>query len=512
MNKYVLAMVALGFLGFHGFQRLKQSYQLPFDSAESEVAKNLVNKGALNKETENDRIEIFYYLSVDRFADGEKSNNASVQVKNPVGFHGGDLKGVINNFDYIKSLGVTSLLLDSLTKQREKSLLVKGPDGGTYNHFAFSGQFQESVSFMDPRYGTKEELLHLISLARSNNIKTFMVMDLKFLMFNSPLSQERPSLFLPKDSPTCSSEAENLGRCSYVGRRAFDFNNPEAIDYALNVVKNDWARLGLNGVFLKRSSFIEEKFISTLRKRLQDEIDKDFKVVSLDHRPERKSASEYIYHSEFPTRVENFINGEDDTNSFISYVSNSFSNNSTLDLAPLKSERVPSLTYLFGNDLRINSTNLGLILALGAGPIINFGEEVGKNEQGMPRYKTDFPWGDKQVPPGADGPQDKWLLGEFKRLISLRKNRPSLFKGSMTPLSGDFPDKTFCFSLQAVGSINSLSCFNYSGAPKTISLEAPAKWKSKTTLKDYFNNKEIKLDSQSLSIHIQGYGAAILAP
>ena len=505
-------MVVLGFLGFHGFQKLRESYQFPLAGRKSEASKTLSNN-RLTEEAGEDQAEIFYYLSVDRFADGDKSNNASVQPTNPVGFHGGDLKGLIENFNYIKSLGVTSVLLDSLTKQRMKSLRVKGPEGQIYDHFGFSGQFQESLSLMDPRYGTKEDLVDLIRLAKKNNIKTFMVMDLKFMMFNSPITEERSSLFLPKNTPTCSFGKVVRGQCALVGRRTFNFNNPEAVNFALNVVKNEWARLGLNGIFLEKASLWDEKFISSLRTKLKETIGKDFKVVPLEHKPKSKTHSELIYHPEFPNRVKSLINGDEDANSFVSYLTNDFSTNSTLDLAPLKDEKGPSLPYLFSDDLRINTTNLGLILALGAGPIINFGEEVGKNEQGMPSYKTDFPWGAKPVSPGAGLSQDKWLLDEFKRLISLRKNRPSLFKGSVTPVSGKFPDKIFCISLKEAGAVSSLSCFNYSGVSRGITLEMPSNWASKNKgLKDYFNNKQIKIESRSFSVHLQGYGAAIIAP
>ena len=55
---------------------------------------------------------------IDRFADGDRSNNAPADApseandrENPRGFHGGDLRGIINKLPYLKDLGVTALWL-----------------------------------------------------------------------------------------------------------------------------------------------------------------------------------------------------------------------------------------------------------------------------------------------------------------------------------------------------------------------------------------------------------------
>ena len=62
--------------------------------------------------------DIIYLIMTDRFADGDPSNNAPKDSppeandrNNPRGFHGGDLRGVINQLPYLKDLGVTALWL-----------------------------------------------------------------------------------------------------------------------------------------------------------------------------------------------------------------------------------------------------------------------------------------------------------------------------------------------------------------------------------------------------------------
>ena len=62
--------------------------------------------------------DVIYLIMIDRFADGDPSNNAPQDSppeandhNNPRGFHGGDLRGIINQLPYLKDLGVTTLWL-----------------------------------------------------------------------------------------------------------------------------------------------------------------------------------------------------------------------------------------------------------------------------------------------------------------------------------------------------------------------------------------------------------------
>ena len=62
--------------------------------------------------------DVIYLIMTDRFADGDPSNNAPKDSpaeandrNNPRGFHGGDLRGVINHLPYLKDLGITAIWL-----------------------------------------------------------------------------------------------------------------------------------------------------------------------------------------------------------------------------------------------------------------------------------------------------------------------------------------------------------------------------------------------------------------
>lgn len=55
--------------------------------------------------------DVIYLIMIDRFANGDPSNDAPNDLKNPRAYHGGDLRGIIDRLPYLKELGVTALWL-----------------------------------------------------------------------------------------------------------------------------------------------------------------------------------------------------------------------------------------------------------------------------------------------------------------------------------------------------------------------------------------------------------------
>ncbi|HKG77883.1 MAG TPA: alpha-amylase family glycosyl hydrolase, partial [Pyrinomonadaceae bacterium] len=61
--------------------------------------------------------DVMYLIMIDRFADGDPSNNDPLQSRglydraNKFYYHGGDLQGVIDRLPYLKELGVTAIWL-----------------------------------------------------------------------------------------------------------------------------------------------------------------------------------------------------------------------------------------------------------------------------------------------------------------------------------------------------------------------------------------------------------------
>jgi glycosidase len=55
--------------------------------------------------------DVIYLIMIDRFANGDRSNDAGDDLQNARAYHGGDLRGIIDRLPYLKELGVTALWL-----------------------------------------------------------------------------------------------------------------------------------------------------------------------------------------------------------------------------------------------------------------------------------------------------------------------------------------------------------------------------------------------------------------
>ncbi|MEI2663538.1 alpha-amylase family glycosyl hydrolase [Rossellomorea sp. LJF3] len=67
--------------------------------------------GAVEKEERKWQDETIYFLMVDRFNDGDTSNDKDVNSKDPKAYQGGDFQGIIDKLDYIKDMGFTAIWL-----------------------------------------------------------------------------------------------------------------------------------------------------------------------------------------------------------------------------------------------------------------------------------------------------------------------------------------------------------------------------------------------------------------
>lgn len=111
--------------------------------------------------------DVLYLITPDRFANGDPSNDnieGAVSNRERSGSrHGGDLRGIINNLDYLQDLGITTIWLNPVQKN--------GPN--TYHGYAIT-DFYET----DPRYGSNKEYIEMIDKAHTRGMK--VVMDMIF--------------------------------------------------------------------------------------------------------------------------------------------------------------------------------------------------------------------------------------------------------------------------------------------------------------------------------------------
>jgi glycosidase len=123
------------------------------------------------------RGEIIYLLLPDRFNDGDPSNNTGgmqsddpeetgFNPANPDFFHGGDLQGITAKLDYLRDLGVTSIWMTPIFRNRT----VQKYDGSARSKAGYHGYWILDFTNVDPHFGTKRDLQRLVADAKQHGI------------------------------------------------------------------------------------------------------------------------------------------------------------------------------------------------------------------------------------------------------------------------------------------------------------------------------------------------------
>lgn len=113
--------------------------------------------------------DVIYLIMPDRFANGDETNDSvegMLEKANRAelyGRHGGDLKGIENNLDYLKDFGVTALWLNPVLENNQAR--------SSYHGYAISDFYK-----VDPRLGTNESFKALTKKTHDKGMK--MIMDM----------------------------------------------------------------------------------------------------------------------------------------------------------------------------------------------------------------------------------------------------------------------------------------------------------------------------------------------
>lgn len=174
------------------------------------------NPNSANRESYTSK-DVMYLIMPDRFANGDISNDSKPDLiekadrQNPNGRHGGDLRGIIKNLDYLQKLGVTTLWLTPVNQDNEKK-------------YSYHGYAQTDLYKIDGRYGTNEEYCELSRELKKRNMKLIQDYVTNHWGISHWLIQDLPT----KDWIHYFPEGENgFKRSNYHTTTQFDVNASE---------------------------------------------------------------------------------------------------------------------------------------------------------------------------------------------------------------------------------------------------------------------------------------------
>ena len=414
---------------------------------------------------------VFYQIFPDRFANGDRQNDpANVQPwgSPPTGrnFMGGDLRGIIQKFDYLLDLGINAIYLNPIFQSAS-------------NHRYSTIDYYK----IDPKLGGLQDFKALLEVAHHNGVRVildgvFNHCGRGFFAFVDLLENQQDSAYkdwyhvkeFPVEAYSPGEAREYLGWWKIKSLPKFNTSNPRVRSYLLDVARF-WIAQGADGWRLDVPNEIDDdEFWGEFRRAVKtinpeaylvgEVWEQDPRWVGEGHfdglmnYPVRKALLEVLSGSparmlipdtahglsaeearglspdelkmtHFAGKIESNLKAYPRENSFAMYV----------PLGSHDTER--ALTMLEGNVNKLKLAYLFLFAYPGA-PALYYGDEIGLLGGKDPACRGAFPWEAEQ-----------WNLElhtYVKRLISIRKNLPVLRRGEYRPVLADNRHRCFGFA------------------------------------------------------------------
>lgn len=177
------------------------------------------------KSTRTNRKDAIYFVMVDRFRNGDRTNDADADPKDPQAFHGGDLQGVIDGLDEIQGLGFTTVWLSPVFAMRTAKF---------EGHGAFHGYWVEDFSRVEPRFGDERLLRKLSDELHARGMKLLLDVVLNHVANDAPLVAARPDWFHHEGGITDWNDRRQLENGDVHGLPDLAQENPAVFEHLVS--------------------------------------------------------------------------------------------------------------------------------------------------------------------------------------------------------------------------------------------------------------------------------------
>jgi cyclomaltodextrinase len=448
---------------------------------------------------------VFYQIFPDRFRNGDPENDP-VNVK-PWGsaptiwaFQGGDLRGVIQKFDYLLDLGINAIYFNPIFQ-------------ATSNHrYNISDYFK-----IDNKLGHESDFLALLVVAHQNGVRVildgvFNHCGRGFFAFNDVLENNSHSPYIdwfhlnniPPDAYSPGDADDYQAWWKFKSLPKFNTRNPQVRDYIFKVARH-WIRLGTDGWRLDVPNEIDDEgFWEEFRKAVKEENPDAYLVGEIwDGDPRWVGEKSFDGLMNYPIReallglLNNSINSSDFSKKINRHLTLYDQEHVSAMYNPLGShDTVRVKTALSGHSGKVKLAYLFLFAFPGA-PAIYYGDEVGLEGGKDPDCRKAFPWDEKAW--------DQELRKLIQRMIAIRKKQPELRRGSYQEVLVDGNRNTYAFA-RILGETSMLVPLNASGTRRNLTLPvADLGWGDGRIVRDAFTNQEYIVSGTDLNLTLEAW-------
>jgi cyclomaltodextrinase len=432
---------------------------------------------------------IFYQIFPDRFANGDPTNDPpNVQKWGTLptinGFQGGDLRGILQRFDYLLELGVNALYLNPL-------FLSSSPH--RYNTFDYYR--------IDPKLGDILDFHALIDLAHRNNVHVildgvfnhcgrgfFAFVDVLENGDHSPYKDWFHIYHLPLDAYGHGEAKHYATWWNFKSLPKFNTGNPQVREYLMGVARH-WIEQGADGWRLDVPNEIDDDDFWAEFRHVVKTANRDAYLLGEIWTADQRWANDTHCDGlmDYPVRegLLACLTGKETVVQFADKVENLLAfyprDNVYAMYIPLGSHDTERVASLLGNDLAKIKLAFMFQFAYPGAPAIYYGDEVGLEGGRDPDCRRAFPWDPAQW----KGDLQAWV----RDLVAARKARPSLRHGEFSRLFVDEEQGLYAFA-RTLGEEKTVVILNVSDKERSSHIHVkPLNWSDGQSVRSILDNR-----------------------
>ena len=449
---------------------------------------------------------IFYQIFPDRFANGDLTNDPPNLQKwgsppTTWGFQGGDLRGIIQHFDYLLDLGITAIYLNPIF-------------AATSTHRYNTSDYYQ----IDPKLGTMADFHALLTTAHRNNVRVildgvfnhvgrgfFAFVDVLENGENSPYKDWFYINSFPLDAYG-SSERENYQAWwNLKSLPKLNTTNNQVRKYIFDVARY-WIDQGIDGWRLDVPNEIDDDDFWIEFRRVVRKANRDAYLLGeiWDINPRWANDKHFDGLMNYPIRdallalflgQENALQfGERMKEMLKAY---HFENLSAM-YVPLDSHDTERFKTVVGGNADKLKLAFLFQMAFPGAPAIYYGDEIGLEGGKDPDSRRAFPWKEAE-----------WNLemrAWVKTLIALRKRIPCLRRGDFKQLLAE--DGLYAFA-RTLGEDKVVMVLNATSRLRKVEIPcATLGWGDGRINQNLISNEKITINSGKVSLNLSPWSGA----
>lgn len=453
---------------------------------------------------------IIYQIFPDRFANGDPENdppNIQAWDSKPTvrGFHGGDLRGVIQKFDYLLDLGINCIYFNPIFESAS-------------NHRYHTNDYYK----IDPMVGTTADFRALLDVAHANGVRVlldgvFNHSGRGFFAFNNILENREYSPYtewyhinrFPVDAFSDGRAEDYEAWWGLKGLPKFNTDNPRVREYIMDVARY-WIKQGIDGWRLDVPAEIDDDDFWAEFRRVVKKANPDAYLVGeiwevnprwldeshfdgLMNYPLRDALLDLLAYghavTDFANQVEDLLEAYPREHVYAQYL-------------PLGSHDTRRLMTKLNGEVDKVRLAFTFQFAYPGAPAIYYGDEIGLEGEKDPDCRGAFPW--------DEGAWDKELRAHVQKLIALRKGRASLRRGDYQRVVVNEELGYYAFT-RALGEDRVLVVINAGEKVRQVNLPVMAVgWADGERVKDLLGRGHYEVKDGGLELTLPAWGAVVV--